>query len=167
MPQEKQDTQVPIEQIGRFLKVLGNILLFKSSPNILWRFGLFGKHSFLVKTAVYTFVQLLKMFGRFLIKTSDHTVSNLTSEKRSLYNVIIVSSRLISSQTDRIASFWVYNLDFNVSGCARLQDQRQHWRVVAHQGFESSGLQGRSERHHRCVIPKQGDRISALKYDRV
>ena len=34
------------DQIGRFLKVLGNILPFKSCPNILWRLGLFWKTYF-------------------------------------------------------------------------------------------------------------------------
>ena len=41
------------DQIGRFLKVLGHKIIFKSSPNVWWILGLFKKHHFWCKQAVW------------------------------------------------------------------------------------------------------------------
>ena len=63
------------DQIGRFLKVLGKIISYKSSPNIWWLFGLFRKTSLKSKHSYgYFFGQLLDKFGLLLILTSGHTV---------------------------------------------------------------------------------------------
>ena len=48
-------TPVQCDQIGWFLKVLGNWISSKRSPNVLQLFGYFEKPHFFVKTALATF----------------------------------------------------------------------------------------------------------------
>ena len=56
------------DQIGRFFKVLGGKLSYKSSPNVWWLKGHFENISFEVKTAVVTFLgNFIKNWATFLI----------------------------------------------------------------------------------------------------
>ena len=57
---EIDSNQCQCDQIGRFLKVIGNQFAYKSIP----KFGLFIKRSINVKTAVNIFRQLVETFGQ-------------------------------------------------------------------------------------------------------
>ena len=64
---------VQCDQIGRFLKVLGNRLSCKISPNDWKVFGLFWKTSLLLKTALPTFLgNFWKNFATFFSKIWSH-----------------------------------------------------------------------------------------------
>ena len=56
------------DQIGRFLKALGDKLSFKSSPNVQCVLGYFENITFSVKTAIVTFLgNFRKNWATFLI----------------------------------------------------------------------------------------------------
>ena len=70
------------DQIGLFLKCLGDILSLKSSQN-WWLLLCYQreKHNSLVKTTVAPFGQLLEKLGLLYIPTSSHTGKELSEHK--------------------------------------------------------------------------------------
>ena len=76
------------DQIGRFLKVLGDKICNKSSPNYYQLFGLFEKPHSYVKTAVAT---SWVTFGLFFTPTSGHTVAHIPKCLLSDFNMICIN----------------------------------------------------------------------------
>ena len=60
-------------RLSDFLIVLGNKFSYKSCQAIRWRFGLFGKHCLLSKTAGGTYEQVLEKIGLMFIEIFYHT----------------------------------------------------------------------------------------------
>ena len=57
------------DQIGRFLKVLGDKFSYKRSPNVCWLVGLFWKHTFsLINWCSYFLGNFWKFLGYFIFQ---------------------------------------------------------------------------------------------------
>ena len=75
------DDRDQCDQIGRYLKVLGDKISNKSSPNDWQLFGQFENLSLVQILLVLLFGQLLETFGVLFTPTSGHTDRDVTLEE--------------------------------------------------------------------------------------
>ena len=78
-------SKLQCDQIGLFLKSLGNKYAYKISPNILWLFGLLWERPFYVKLLCLLFWATLGKLRHFFISTSGHTAQDFHSAPKKRF----------------------------------------------------------------------------------
>ena len=75
-------TTYQCDQIGRFFKVLGDKFSLKSSPNVLWMFGLLWKHPFsCINCCGYFLGNLVKFWATLYFSFWSHCYLSIAQTK--------------------------------------------------------------------------------------